>query len=269
MSLEAPTYLGARPRSRRLSVAVRVSVPLVLALLWWVGTESGRIPGSVLASPAEVARAAEELRETGQLGEFVRASLARASLGVGLGVSTGLGLGAVAGLSGAGEDLIDPTMQMARAVPFLAIVPLFICWFGIDEPFKVLLIALATTFPMYAYSYLGVRNVDRKLIECARSFGLHGWRLLLGVILPAALPSLLMALRICLAVSVIALIAAEQVGTTEGIGYLVLLAKQYYRQDYMVLCILMYAGLGLVFDGFIRLVERYAMPWRRHTTVRG
>jgi sulfonate transport system permease protein len=93
--------------------------------------------------------------------------------------------------------------------------------------------------------------------------------LLLQVVLPSALPNLLMALRICLAISVVGLIAAEQVGTTQGIGYLVLLAKQYYRQDYMVLCIVLYAVLGLFFDLFIRLLERYTMPWRRHSTVRG
>jgi sulfonate transport system permease protein len=89
------------------------------------------------------------------------------------------------------------------------------------------------------------------------------------VVLPAALPNLLMALRICLSISVVGLIAAEQVGTTKGIGYLVLLAKQYYRPDYMVLCIVLYAGLGLFFDGVIRVLERVMMPWRRHGTVRG
>jgi sulfonate transport system permease protein len=167
-----------------------------------------------------------------------------------------------------GEEIVDPTMQMLRAVPFLALVPLLISWFGIDETFKVVLIACASAFPMYAYSYLGVRNVDRKMVEGARGFGLHGWRLLVQVILPGTLPSLLMALRICLAISVVGLIAAEQVGTTKGIGYLVLLAKQYFRQDYMVLCILLYATLGLIFDTFIRLLERITMPWRRHSSIR-
>ena len=118
---------------------------------------------------------------------------------------------------------------------------------------------------MYAYTYLGVRNVDRKVVEAARGFGLRGRRLLLEVILPAALPNLLMALRICLAISVVGLIAAEQVGTTKGIGYLVMLAKQYYRPDYMVLCVVLYAALGLVFDVLVRLLERYAMPVARHS----
>lgn len=267
--LERPRFLGVKPRSKTWSLVIRISVPLLLFLGWWLGTASGSIPSSVLASPAEVVAAFVELEQTGQLKAFLLASLSRAALGVGVGVSLGLLLGVGAGLSALGEELIDPTMQMLRAVPFLALVPLFISWFGIDETFKVVLIAAASAFPMYAYSYLGVRGVDRKMVEAARSFGLHGVRLLFRVILPSALPNLLMALRICLAISVVGLIAAEQVGTTEGIGYLVLLAKQYYRTDYMVLCLVLYAGLGLLFDAFIRALERYSMPWRRHSAVRG
>jgi sulfonate transport system permease protein len=267
-SLRAPRFLGVRARSRRASLLVRVSVPLLLLAGWWVGTTTGRIPDSVLASPRAVAGALVELQQTGELREFLLASLSRASMGLVLGAGGGLLLGVIAGLTALGEELVDPTMQMLRAVPFLALVPLLISWFGIDERFKVVLIAAASAFPMYAYSYLGVRGVDRKLVEAARSFGLRGWRLLLTVILPGALPNLLMALRICMAISVVGLIAAEQVGTTKGIGYLVLLAKQYYRQDYMVLCILFYAAWGLVLDGLIRLLERTLMPWRRGSTIR-
>jgi sulfonate transport system permease protein len=262
LGLEKPAFLGDRPRSPRLSSAVRASVPLALVLLWWLSTRPGSGSDGVIASPVDVWNALVELHQTGQLGAFLRASLGRAGLGVTLGVTIGISLGVTSGLSALGEELVDPTMQMLRAVPFLAVVPLYISWFGIDERFKIVLIATATAFQMYAYTYLGVRSVDRKIVEAARGFGLRRWGLLFGVILPSALPSLLMALRVCLAVSVIGLIAAEQVGTSEGIGYLVLLAKQYYRQDYMLLCILLYAGLGLVFDLFIRTLERYAMPWR-------
>jgi sulfonate transport system permease protein len=268
-SLVVPTFLGTAPRARGLSLSLRASVPLLLLLAWWYGSSTGFIPGHVLASPRDVVLAFLELEQSGQLKEFLLASLQRAALGVALGVTVGLVLGALAGLTSLGEELIDPTMQMLRAIPFLAVVPLYISWFGIDEQFKVMLIASSSAFPMYAYSYLGVRGVDRKVIEAARGYGLSGFALLRQVILPSALPNLLMALRICLAISVVGLIAAEQVGTTRGIGYLVLLAKQYYRQDYMVLCLVLYAVLGLLFDLFIRLLERYTMPWRRYSTVRG
>jgi sulfonate transport system permease protein len=267
--LERPRFLGVRPRSRRLSLTLRVLVPALLAFSWWLGARLGILSENVLASPAQVLGAVLELYASGQLTEFLGASLSRAGLGVLLGVSVGLTLGVFTGLSAWVEDLIDPTLQMLRTIPFLALVPLFISWFGIDENFKIALIASASAFPMYAYSYLGVRSVDRKVLEAARSFGLRGFQLVRVVVLPSALPNLLMALRICLSISVVGLIAAEQVGTTKGIGYLVLLAKQYYRQDYMVLCIVLYATLGLCFDGFIRLLERVTMPWRRHSTVRG
>jgi sulfonate transport system permease protein len=267
--LTRPTFLGATARPRTLSIALRVSVPLLLLCAWWYGSTSGRISQDVLASPAQVVAAGVELWESGQLSEFALASLQRAITGVSLGVLVGLSLGIASGLSSLGEELVDPTMQMLRAVPFLALVPLFISWFGIDDEFKVVLIASSSTMPMYAYSYLGVRNVDRKVIEAARGFGLRGAGLLFAVILPSALPHLLMALRICLAISVVGLIAAEQVGTTKGIGYLVLLAKQYYRPDYMLLCVMLYAVLGLAFDSLIRGLERWCMPWRRYSVVRG
>lgn len=268
VGLERPRFVGTRPRRRAYSLVVRASVPLILLGAWWLGARAGVIPESMLASPGDVAVALLELARSGDLARYLGASLTRALLGVGLGVSAGLFLGVAAGLSALSEELIDPSMQMLRAVPSLAMVPLLISWFGIDETFKIALIGLSCAMPMYAYSYLGVRNVDRKLVEAARSFGLRRGPLLRHIVLPSALPSLLMALRICLALSLLGLIAAEQVGTTKGIGYLVLLAKQYYRQDYMVLCLVLYAGLGLLYDAFIRVLERTLMPWRRHTTLR-
>ncbi|MWK39636.1 ABC transporter permease subunit [Actinomadura sp. J1-007] len=266
--LRPPERLGSRPRRPGVSLAVRAAVPLLLVAAWWYGSSSGRIPEDVLAGPGAVAGALRELASTGQLGDFLLASGRRAALGVLIGAGAGLVLGVAAGLSALGEELVDPVMQMKRAVPFLALVPLFISWFGVGETFKVLLIAVAAVAPMYAYTYLGVRGVDRKVVEAARGFGLRGPRLAAAVIVPSALPSILMALRISLSVSLTGLIAAEQVGATEGIGYLVTLAQQYYRNDYMVLCILVYALIGLLIDLVIRGAERLAMPWRGAVTAR-
>ncbi|WP_147945112.1 ABC transporter permease [Microbispora hainanensis] len=266
--LEAPQYLGVRRRPPALSGGLRIGVPLLLLVCWWYGSSSGRIPPDVLAAPSSVFDALRELIATGQLVDYLLASAQRAGLGVLVGGGIGLVLGVAAGISALGEELVDPTMQMMRAVPFLALVPLFISWFGVGETFKIVLIAVSAAVPMYAYTYLGVRNVDRKVVEAARGFGLGGHRLAIEVIIPSALPNILMALRICLSVSLTGLIAAEQIGAIEGIGYLVTLAQQYFRPDYMVLCILIYAVLGLVFDGVIRLLERLAMPWRRHLVAR-
>ncbi|MGV9675501.1 ABC transporter permease [Nocardia sp. NPDC003482] len=262
-----PTRLRKR-RPAWLSVPLRFLLPALIFAAWWIGSATGALAPQVLAGPPKVWTAFTELLGTGQLIDFALASFTRAGLGVALGVGLGLLLGLAAGLSSLGEELVDSTMQIVRAVPFLALVPLFIAWFGIDELYKVLLIAVATIAPMYAYTYLGVRNVDRKVVEAARGFGLTGARLVLEVILPAALPGVLMALRVCLSISITALIAAEQVGTTEGVGYLVTLAQEYNRTDYMVLCVVLYALLGLIFDGLVRIAERYAMPWRRQVAIR-
>ncbi|MEU5692798.1 ABC transporter permease [Actinosynnema sp. NPDC020468] len=267
--LAEPEFLGEKSRNRWLSLALRASVPTLLLVAWWYTTSRGLVSTEVLASPGQVVRAFGELVETGQLWDYALASFRRAGLGVGIGVGVALVLGLVSGLTRLGEELVDATVQIVRVVPFLALVPLFISWFGVDEAFKVALIAVSSASPMYAYTYLGVRSVDRKVIEAVRGFGLRGTRLAIGVILPSALPNILMALRICLGISLVGLIAAEQVGATEGIGYLVTLAQQYYRNDYMVLCIVIYAAIGIGVDLVIRLVERTAMPWRRHGTASG
>lgn len=267
-ALIVPDVRSSRPRSRARSVALRLLVPALLVLAWWAGSAAGLLRPEILASPGQVGSAFLELARTGQLLDFSIASFRRAGAGVLLGVGVGLTLGVVSGLSALGEELVDSTMQIVRAVPFLALVPLFIAWFGIDDAFKVLLIAVATVAPMYAYTYLGVRNIDRKTVEAAREFGLTGPRLIAEVVLPAALPAILMALRICLAISITGLIAAEQVGTKEGIGYLVTLAQEYNRTDYMVLCVVLYGALGLIFDAIVRVAERYGMPWRRQVAFR-
>ncbi|BDU00796.1 ABC transporter permease [Nocardia sputorum] len=266
--LAPPRSRAGKRRSTWFSVPLRFLLPALIVAGWWVGSATGALSERVLAGPPAVWTAFTELLGTGQLLDFAVASFARAAFGVGIGVAIGLTLGLLSGLSSLGEELVDSTMQILRAVPFLALVPLFIAWFGIDELYKVLLIAVATVAPMYAYTYLGVRNVDRKMVEAARSFGLTGPRLVLEVILPSALPGVLMALRVCLSISITGLIAAEQVGTREGVGYLVTLAQEYNRTDYMVLCVVLYALLGLVFDGLVRVAERFAMPWRGQVAIR-
>ncbi|MGV9820503.1 ABC transporter permease [Nocardia xishanensis] len=267
-ALTAPRGRVERRRPTWISVPLRFLLPALVVAAWWAGSASGAISERVIAGPPAVWTAFTELVSTGQLVDFAAASFVRAALGVALGVSVGLALGLLSGLSALGEELVDSTMQILRAVPFLALVPLFIAWFGIDELYKILLIAVATVAPMYAYTYLGVRNVDRKMVEAARGFGLTGPRLVLEVVLPSALPGVLMALRVCLSISITGLIAAEQVGTREGVGYLVTLAQEYNRTDYMVLCVVLYALLGLVFDGLVRIVERFAMPWRKQVAIR-
>ena len=151
---------------------------------------------------------------------------------------------------------------MLRTLPSLALTPLFIVWFGIGETPKVALIALGTTFPIYLNLYNGIRGVDPKLIEAARSFGLKGWSLVWSIVLPAALPSFLLGLRFALAGSWLILVVAEQINASAGLGYLINNARDFSRTDVIVVCLMVYALLGLSADAIVRTLERYALAWR-------
>jgi sulfonate transport system permease protein len=148
------------------------------------------------------------------------------------------------------------------------VIFLFIVWFGIGETAKVALIALASLFPMYLNVSSGVRNVDRKVVEAARSFGLRGRHLVRQVVIPLAMPSILTGLRFATGVSIIALVFAETINANLGIGYLVSQASSFNEVPVLVVCIILYALLGISADLLVRLLERLLMPWHRHLTVR-
>jgi sulfonate transport system permease protein len=258
----------ARATRRRAPAGVlRALLPVALLAGWWWGTGSGHIDPSVLPSPSTVYDAFRELLGNGLWGH-VGTSLGRSGRGAAIGIAAGLVLGGIAGLSTLGERLLDSSMQMLRTVPFLAVVPLLIVWLGIGETPKVLLIAAATTFPVYLNTYNGVRNVDRRLVEAARSYGVSGPRLVGGILVPLALPSILTGIRYALGISVLALLAAEQINAASGLGSLLYDAQQYQRVDILMVVVLIYALLGLAADLVVRLVERLAMPWRAGVSAR-
>lgn len=250
-------------RPRALALTLRALGPLALLGGWALASATGALTQDVLASPAQVAEAVGELWGNGQLADALGVSLTRAGLGLLIGAGAGLVLGVVTGFFRLGEELLDSAIQVLRTVPFLALVPLFMVWFGITETAKVALIGVATSFPMYVSTSGGVRNTDPKLIEAMRSFGLGRWAIVRTVVLPGALPALLSGLRLSMTLSVIALIAAEEINSTEGIGYLMAQAQNYSRTDILAVCILIYGVLGLTADGVVRLLERVLMPWRR------
>ncbi|MET0286949.1 MAG: ABC transporter permease [Polyangiales bacterium] len=263
LSMHAPPRLYALTGSRLRGLSLRVLVPVLLLALWAYGSYAGWIAENVLASPLEVVRTAARLIASGVLWHHLSLSLGRALLGLLVGGGLGLGLGMGAGLSKLGEQLIDPTVQMVRAIPFLALVPLFIVWFGIGETSKVLLIAAAAAKPMYLNAYGGARSVDPKLVEMARVFGLSRRRQLLELYLPTALPSLMVGLRLSISLSLIALIAVEVINTSRGIGFLMLQAQEFFKTGILVVCMVLYALLGLGSDLLVRALEQTFMPWRR------
>jgi sulfonate transport system permease protein len=263
-----PTVATSAPRSRRVSLAIRVLVPVVIFGLWWLLTGTGVIAATDLPSPAATWDAFVQLWAHEDLLGDIGISVTRAAVGLAIGAGLGLVLGIIVGLFSLGEELLDSSMQMLRTVPFPAVIFLFIVWFGIGETAKVGLIALATLFPMYLNASNGVRNVDRKVVEAARSFGLRGARLVRQVVIPLAMPSILTGLRFATGVSVIALVFAETINANQGIGYLVSQASSFNNTPNLIVCIIIYALLGIGADALVRILERALMPWRRQLAVR-
>ena len=236
--------------------------PVLLLLLWELGSRSGVIPPRILAAPSTVLGALWELTASGELPANLLVSLARASAGLGIGLVVGTVLALIAGLSKAGETAVDPLMQIKRTIPSLALTPLFIVWFGIGEAPKITLIAVATVFPIYLNLFSGIRAVDVRLIEAARSFGLSQTQQIIHVILPGALPSFLVGLRYAMGVALLVLVVAEQINASAGLGHLINNARDFMRTDIIVVCLLVYAALGLAADLIVRSLEQHALAWR-------
>ena len=236
--------------------------PILLLLVWELGSRTGVIPERILAAPSAVARTFWEMTVSGELPSNLAVSLARAAAGLAFGLAVGVVLALAAGLSRAGEAAIDPLMQLKRTIPVLALTPLFIVWFGIGETPKITLIAVATIFPIYLNLFSGVRGVDARLIEAGRSFGLSQAELIHHVILPGALPSFLVGLRYAMGVALLVLVVAEQINAQAGLGHLINNARDFMRTDIIVVCLVVYASLGLAADLVVRTLEARALAWR-------
>ncbi|WP_442579801.1 ABC transporter permease subunit [Mesorhizobium sp. ASY16-5R] len=260
----------ARQRIEPVSVAGRgvprwlrrMSGPVVLVLLWQVASKTGVLPSEVLAGPSTVIGSAAKLIETGELQDAMVISLGRALAGLAIGGSIGVALAVVAGLFRLGEDLVDATMQMLRTVPNVAMIPLLIIWLGIGEAPKIALIALGTAFPLYLNVYAGIRNVDSTLIEAGRTLGLSRAAMVRHVVLPGALPNSLVGLRYSLGIAWLALVFGEQINATAGIGYLMANAREMFQTDVIVVCLAVYALLGLGVDFTVRTLEKVFLAWR-------
>jgi sulfonate transport system permease protein len=263
-----PEVKRERRRGGRTSLLLRVVLPVLILGLWWALTGTGVIPPTTLSTPSAAWSAFVGLLQHQDLLGDIGISVRRAALGLALGAGVGLLLGIIVGLFRLGEELLDASLQMLRTIPYPAIIFLFIIWYGIGDTAKVLLIALATLFPMYLNTSNGVRNVDRKVVEAARCFGLRGTRLVRRVIIPLALPSILTGLRFSAGISVVALVFTENIGSSKGIGYLVSQADSLQQIPNLVVCIIIYALLGISADVLVRIVERFSMPWRRQLAVR-
>jgi sulfonate transport system permease protein len=236
-------------------------LPILLLAVWQAACTFGMLSSAVLPSPLAVADAAWRLTLSGELPRNVEISFLRAIAGLVVGGGIGFVLGLANGLSDLSERLTDSTVQMIRNVPHLAMIPLVILWFGIDEGAKLFLVALGVFFPIYINTLHGVRTVDPQLIEMAESYGMSPTALFWRVILPGALPSIFVGLRFALGIMWLTLIVAETIAAQSGIGYMAMQAREFMEVDVVVLSILIYAFLGKLADVIARALERASLSW--------
>ncbi len=236
-------------------------VPVALIAAWQVAAAQGWLSSRVLPAPSDVLKAAWQLGESGELWTHVKVSAGRALAGLAIGGGLGLLLGLLTGSLRWAETLLDSTVQMVRNIPALALIPLVILWFGIDESAKVFLIAVSVFFPIYLNTFHGIRNVDPGLIEMGRTYGLSRWQLYREVILPGAMSSILVGLRFSLGLMWVILIVAETISAQAGIGYLTMNAREFLQTDVVLVGILLYALLGKLADVFARGLEHWWLRW--------
>jgi sulfonate transport system permease protein len=237
--------------------------PLVLLAAWSVASAAGWLDPKVLSAPWTVVATARALIADGRLEAHLLMSGQRAVLGFGLGLAVGTLLALVSGLTRAGEALIDGTIQIKRAIPTLALIPLLILWLGIGEPMKVVTIALTVVFPVYIHTHAALRSIDVRYFELARTLRLSRWQFIRRVALPGALPGFLLGVRLAVTTSWLALVVVEQINATSGIGYMMFLARSYGQTEIIIVGLVVYGLLGLASDTAVRVVERRVLSWRR------
>ncbi|WP_274652048.1 aliphatic sulfonate ABC transporter permease SsuC [Paenibacillus humicola] len=239
-------------------------LPVLLIIVWQLLGTAGFIPARVLPTPLAIVKAAIALSSSGELFEYIGISTQRALIGFAIGAAIGFALGFLNGIAPMMEKLTDTSMQMLRTIPHLSLIPLVILWFGIGEEAKIFIVALGVMFPVYLNTLHGIRSVEPGLIEMGRIYGLSGWKLFRTVILPGALPSILVGIRFALGIMWITLIVAETISSDSGIGYMAMNAREFFQMNVVVLSILLYAILGKLSDSIAKYMERSWLKWHPH-----
>ena len=270
MSLSIGTPLLPVRRPLRFDPLLPWVLPAGLLLFWQYVADAGWIGMRTLPAPLAILRAAATLTASGELPRHVAISCERAALGFVIGGGLGLLVGVVNGASITAARLTDTTLQMLRNIPHLAIIPMVILWFGIGEPAKIFLVAVGVFFPVYLNTFHGVRLVEGGLIEMARIYRLGPLALFWRVVLPGALPSILLGVRYGLGIMWLTLIVAETISSSSGIGYMTMNAREFLQTDVVLVGVLLYALLGKFADTMAKGLERLCLAWHpRFTAVGG
>lgn len=254
--------LGRAPaRQAALRAALPWALPAAIVLLWQLAADAGWITHRTLPSPLSILHAAVTLGASGELWSDTVISCRRAALGFLIGGGLGFAAGLVNGLSRASEQVTDTSLQMLRNIPHLAIIPMVILWFGIGEAAKVFLVAVGVFFPIYLNTFHGIRLVDRGLIEMGRVYRLGPVAMFRRVLLPGAMPSILLGVRYGLGIMWLTLIVAETISADSGIGYMTMNAREFLQTDVVLLGVLIYALLGKSADMAARALEHRLIAW--------
>jgi sulfonate transport system permease protein len=246
----------------------RLISPIVVLALWQILSTTGVVSPQKLPSLTTLWTTAVHLITTdsptyGTLQHAMLISLERVAIGFVVGGGVAVILAVVAGLSRVGENAIDPLMQALRTLPLFGLIPVFIVWFGIGESPKITLVALAAAIPLYLNTFAGVRGVDGKLAELGQVLGLKRSEMIRDIVLPGALPTILVGLRQSLGTAWLALVVAEQINANAGLGYIITQGETFLQQNVIFVALIVYLILGLLTDYIVRLIERRALTWRR------
>jgi sulfonate transport system permease protein len=237
--------------------------PVLLLVIWSIGSATGWLDERVLSAPWTVVTTAGDLIADGRLQSNLWTSTQRAFIGLGLGIVLGVVLALISGLSRLGEAILDGPVQIKRAIPSLALLPLLILWLGIGESMKIVTILLGVFVPIYIHTHNGLRTIDARYVELAQTVGLSHWDFIRRVVLPGALPGFLLGLRFAVTGAWLSLVVVEQINSTSGVGYMMELARTYGQTDIIIVGLVLYGVLGLLSDGAVRLIQRRALSWRR------
>ncbi len=246
---------------RQFDQLIPWGVPLLLILVWQLLSQFGLISNRILPAPIAVIQAGIQLAGTGELFRHVSVSAWRALVGFAIGGSIGFTLGLLNGTFRLSEKLFDTSVQMLRNIPHLAMIPLVILWFGIDDAARIFLVSVGVLFPIYINTFHGIRTVDQGLLEMGKVYGLQPLELFWQIILPGALPSILIGVRYALGIMWLTLIVAETIAADSGIGYMAMNAREFLQTDIVVFSILLYALLGKLADAIARFLEARLLEW--------
>ncbi|MCG7381189.1 ABC transporter permease [Paenibacillus sp. ACRRY] len=253
---------GNRFVLRAIHLLIGMMLPAAVLIIWQIASSNGWVNAVLVPPPKDILTEFGRMISSGELLTNLRISAGRAALGFLIGGGLGLATGLWVGFSIKAERLLDPSLQLLRTLPHLAVAPLFILWFGFGETSKILLIAKGAFFPLYVNAFLGVRSVDRHLFEVARVLEFTRLQTITKLIIPASLPSLFLGVRLSIAVSWLGLVVAEMMGSSSGIGYIINDARSFSLTSVIFVGIIVFAIVGKVTDSLVKLAEKKLLRWQ-------